>query len=209
MKNILFVCTGNICRSPMAEGLLRHMTARRGDVRVASAGLGAMDGQRPSLHAVEALAREGIDISGHRSQPVSAALLQRADFVFTMTRDHRDMLLLLFPEAGAKIRLLRAAVAAKGGRPDVYDPIGGSFATYETCKEEIKHALTGVLDIINRSSADMNTTQHHHFAFETSDLPALEAADPAIATAIHDEERRQFQNIELIASENFTSRAVR
>jgi glycine hydroxymethyltransferase len=209
MKNILFVCTGNICRSPMAEGLLRHMTARRGDVRVASAGLGAMDGQRPSLHAVEALAREGIDISGHRSQPVSAALLQRADFVFTMTRDHRDMLLLLFPEAGAKIRLLRAAEAAKGGRADVYDPIGGSFATYETCKEEIKHALTGVLDIINRSSADMNTTQHRHLAFETSDLPALEAADPAIATAIHDEERRQFQNIELIASENFTSRAVR
>jgi glycine hydroxymethyltransferase len=209
MKNILFVCTGNICRSPMAEGLLRHMTARRGDVRVASAGLGAMDGQRPSLHAVEALAREGIDISGHRSQPVSAALLQRADFVFTMTRDHRDMLLLLFPEAGAKIRLLRGNEAAKGGRADVYDPIGGSFVTYETCKEEIKHALTGVLDIINRSSADMNTTQHHHFSFETSDLPALEAADPAIATAIHDEERRQFQNIELIASENFTSRAVR
>ncbi len=193
----------------MAEGLLRHMTAKRGDIRVASAGLGAMDGQRPSLHAVEVLAREGIDISGHRSQAVSAALLERADYVFTMTRDHRDMLLLLFPEAAAKFRLLRAAEAAKGGRPDVYDPIGGSFATYEACKNEIKHALAAVLDIIDQPSADMNTTQHHQFAFETSDLPALEAVDPAIATAIHDEERRQFHNIELIASENFTSRAVR
>ena len=193
----------------MAEGLLGQMTAQRDNIRVASAGLGAMEGQRPSLHAVEVLAREGIDISRHRSQPVSASLLQQADFIFTMTRDHRDMLLLLFPEAAPKIRLLRDGEAAKGGRADVYDPIGGSVATYEACKEEIKHALAWVLDIINSTSANMNTTQHHHFVFETSDLPALEAADPAIATAIHDEERRQFQNIELIASENFTSRAVR
>ncbi len=204
MKNVLFVCTGNICRSPMAEGLLRKMASRRGDIEVFSAGLGAMHGQRASSHAVEVLHREGIDISGHRSQPVSADLIERADFVFAMTRDHLEMLLLLYPEAAHKMRLLRAGEADEGGRADVCDPIGGSLRTYEACKDEIKSALGRIIDIINGKQQNMNTTPNG-----PSDISAIEATDPAIAAAIHDEERRQFQNIELIASENFTSRAVR
>ena len=104
MKNVLFICTGNVCRSPMAEGLLRRMAGDR--VRVASAGLGAGHGQAPSAHAIEVLRKEGIDISDIRSQPVSADLLERADYIFTMTRDHLDMLLLLFPEMAPKVRLL-------------------------------------------------------------------------------------------------------
>ena len=209
MTNVLFICTGNICRSPMAEGLLRRMAG--GKMEVCSAGLGAGRGQPPSAHAVEVLRKEGIDISGIRSQPVSPDLLERADYIFTMTRDHLDMLLLLYPEMSSKARLLRFDEAAKGGRADVTDPIGGTRDTYEACKEDIKRALPRVLTLVTGQKTNpMNTTTTPPApAFEADSLPALEATDPEIAAAIHDEEQRQFENIELIASENFTSRAVR
>jgi glycine hydroxymethyltransferase len=208
MEKVLFICTGNVCRSPMAEGLLRRALGNK--VEAFSAGLGAGHGQPPSAHAIEVLRREGIDISDIRSQPVSADLLRRADHIFTMTQDHLDMLLLLFPEMAPKARLLRFKEAAKGGRADVKDPIGGTRETYELCKEDIKAALPSVIEIITGKKSSMNSTvTSQPVAFEISDIPALESGDPAIAAAIHDEERRQFENIELIASENFTSRAVR
>ena len=207
MKNVLFICTGNICRSPMAEGLLRQMSGGR--VEVVSAGLGAGRGQQPSAHAIRVLKEEGIDISEIRSQPVSAHLLEKADHIFTMTRDHLDMLLLLFPEMAAKARLLRFDEAAKGGRADVTDPIGGTRETYESCKEDIKRAMPRVMELITGEKTNMQTATRPPITHEPSDIAAIEATDPAIAAAIHDEERRQFENIELIASENFTSRAVR
>jgi glycine hydroxymethyltransferase len=207
MKNVLFICTGNICRSPMAEGLLRQMSGGR--VEAVSAGLGAGRGQQPSAHAIRVLKEEGIDISEIRSQPVSAHLLEKADHIFTMTRDHLDMLLLLFPEMAAKARLLRFDEAAKGGRADVTDPIGGTRETYESCKEDIKRAMPRVMELITGEKTNMQTATQQRITHEPSDIAAIEATDPAIAAAIHDEERRQFENIELIASENFTSRAVR
>jgi glycine hydroxymethyltransferase len=207
MKKVLFICTGNVCRSPMAEGLLRHLAGD--EVEVASAGLGAGRGQPPSAHAIDVLRGEGIDISDIRSQPVSADLLREADYIFTMTRDHLDMLLLLFPEMASKARLLRFDDAAKGGRSDVTDPIGGTRGTYEACKEDIKRAMPRVIKLITGQTSPMNTAARPGLTHEPSDIAAIEASDPAIAAAIHDEERRQFENIELIASENFTSRAVR
>lgn len=207
MKHVLFICTGNICRSPMAEGLLRKMSG--GKIRAASAGLGAMHGQRASVHAVQILQREGIDISGHRSQPVSVSLIARADYIYAMTQGHLDMLQLLYPEASHKMRLLRGEDAGDG-QADVRDPIGGTLGTYEACKEEIQDALERIIETVTGKPSTMSTTTKNRTpAHQPSNISALEAGDPAIAAAIHDEERRQFENIELIASENFTSRAVR
>src|SRR5213593_780141 len=99
MKTILFVCTGNICRSPMAEGLFRHATRGRGEYRVLSAGVGAIDGQPPSAHAARALRELGVDISRQRSRMLMADLVQEADYIFGMTHGHVDAVTLLYPQA--------------------------------------------------------------------------------------------------------------
>src|SRR6185436_2724004 len=97
MKTVLFVCTGNICRSPIAEGLFRHATRGRNDFRVLSAGVGAVEGLTPSEHAVRALRELGIDISRQRSRQLSMDLVDEADFIFGMTHSHVDAISMLYP----------------------------------------------------------------------------------------------------------------
>src|SRR3974390_196386 len=99
MKNVLFVCTGNVCRSPMAEGLFRAAIQGRDSYRVLSAGLGAMDGQPPSPHAVQAVKELGIDISNLRSRMLTPDLVQQADYIFGMTHSHIDTVAMLYPAA--------------------------------------------------------------------------------------------------------------
>ena len=97
MKTILFVCTGNVCRSPMAEALFHRAAQGRGEFRVLSAGLGALDGQPPTPHSVEAMRELGIDISEQRSRALTAGLVREADYIFGMTRNHVDTIVLLYP----------------------------------------------------------------------------------------------------------------
>ena len=240
MKNILFVCTGNICRSPMAEGIFRQMTARRGDVNVASAGVHAGYGQVPSTFSVEALREDGIDISDQRSQPLTEALVDESDFIFTMTRSHLDMVVTFFPEAADKTFLVREFDAnARSGDVDVPDPIGQGRVVYFRCRDVLKRALPSLLPLLGEPPADpgsplanpslsggVGSRRNESPVGEAADpnrarlsamqttatppaLSALAAADPEIFNAIRHEERRQNENIELIASENFCSRAVR
>ena len=181
----------------MAEGLFRKLTSGLKGLTVASAGLSAAGGQPPSTDAVRVLAEKDVDISKIRSQPVTEELLDRATHVVVMTDDHRRLLDLFFPEAMDKVTLLRAD---EPGSPDVPDPIGQGRAVYEKCRDTIARALPALLKKINASS--MTTTE------SANDLAALAATDPQIAKAIAQENERQFEHIELIASENFTSRAV-
>jgi glycine hydroxymethyltransferase len=126
MKTILFICTGNICRSPMAEGLMRH--ALNGtDIRVLSAGVGAGHGQPPSGHSVRALQEWGIDIGHQRSQPLTAELVDQADLILGMTRNHVDTVLMMYPEAADKVHRLRDFDPQLDEYDrDICDPIGGS-----------------------------------------------------------------------------------
>ncbi|MDR6225502.1 low molecular weight protein arginine phosphatase [Desmospora profundinema] len=108
MKRFLFICTGNTCRSPMAEALLRKRAAERGlSLEVKSAGVSALPGGAASFPAVEVLKEKGIDHSDHRSQPVTAELLDWADVVLTMTRSHRQWLIHSHPIAVDKAYTLK------------------------------------------------------------------------------------------------------
>ena len=152
MKNILFVCTGNVCRSPMAEGLFRHATRGRGDYRIFSAGVGAIDGQPPSLHAIRALKELGIDIARQRSRMLTADVVSQADYIFGMTHSHVDSINLLYPQAAEKTFLLREFDETLDAfEKDIGDPIGGSYETYLNCRDQIEQGIASMLAFIEQT----------------------------------------------------------
>ena len=152
MKTILFVCTGNVCRSPMAEGILRHALQGRGDYRVMSAGLGAMEGQPPSPYAVQAVRELGIDIAGQRSRMITPDLVQQADYIFGMTHSHIDTVTLLYPFAAEKTFLLREFDETLDiFEKDISDPIGGSYDVYLSCRDQIEQGIVSILRFLEQS----------------------------------------------------------
>ncbi len=154
MKTILFVCTGNICRSPMAEGLFRHAIRGRGEeYRVLSAGVGAVDGQPPSAHAVRALKELNIDISRQRSRMLTAELVNHADYIFGMTHGHVDAVTLLYPQASEKTFLLREFDETLDiYEKDISDPIGGSYDIYTACRDQIEQGIVSLLNFIEQTT---------------------------------------------------------
>src|SRR5215211_1929646 len=154
MKTVLFVCTGNVCRSPMAEGLFKHAVRGRGNYRVVSAGVGAVDGQPASDHAVRALSELGIDISNHRSRHLTAELVSQADYIFGMTHSHVDAIMLLYPQAAEKTFLLREFDETLDAyENDISDPIGGSYDIYCNCRDQIEQGIASMLNFIEQTSA--------------------------------------------------------
>ena len=154
MKTVLFVCTGNVCRSPMAEGLFKQAVRGRGDYRVLSAGVGAVDGQPASDHAVRALREIGIDINGHRSRHLTADLVAQADYIFGMTHSHVDAIMLLYPQAAEKTFLLREFDETLDAyENDISDPIGGSYDVYCNCRDQIEQGIASMLKFIEQTSA--------------------------------------------------------
>jgi glycine hydroxymethyltransferase len=147
MKTILFVCTGNICRSPMAEGLFRHLTAKMGGkYRAMSAGVGAVDGMPPSPYAIQALAELGIDISGIRSRALTAEMVKEADLIFGMTHGHANAVTLMYPQAAEKTFLLREFDdTLEEYEKDIADPIGGSYPVYLKSRDEIEQGIFSML----------------------------------------------------------------
>src|SRR5213596_3364076 len=226
VKSVLFVCTGNICRSPIAEGLFRRMLGNRKDIEVVSAGVHAVRGQPPSLYAVEVCAEEGVDIGDLRSQPLTAALVDSATHIFAMTGAHLETIQTLFPQGAEKSFLLREF--EEPGTTvwrDVPDPIGLGREVYEDCARIIRNALPSVLAFVEQSAlvppgaactgdvyvgGDISHPMEPERLILSSRIygEALRRTDPEIFDAVAAEEKRQRENIELIASENFTSRAV-
>ncbi|KAA0548606.1 low molecular weight protein arginine phosphatase [Bacillus sp. BGMRC 2118] len=140
MTNILFVCTGNTCRSPMAEAIAKQNVQ---DIHVKSAGVFAADGSPASIHTVEALREQGIGIQ-HSSQLLTEELVNWSDYIFTMTHSHKQLVIERFPQAGVKTYTLKEF--AEGSAGDVMDPYGGSLAIYRETYNELKTMVDSMVE---------------------------------------------------------------
>ena len=146
--NILFVCTGNSCRSPMAEGLLKSVLARKGveSVVVASAGTMAPVGMAPTSNTILTMVERGVDISQHRARLLTKDMVEEADLILVMEEAHRRFVEKFFPSARGKVFLLKAYGAPEEDEEmEVEDPIGGDLEIYRSCCEEIEGEIRRIL----------------------------------------------------------------
>lgn len=144
---IVLVCTGNTCRSPMAETLLREQLRKRfgceDAVRVLSAGVAAGQGCGASPQAVEVMGKRGLDLTGHSSRALDDEVMNVADLVLTMTRGHRAAILAAWPDMQDRVHTLRR----DGG--DITDPVGMPVDVYEACADQIDRELAAWIDALD------------------------------------------------------------
>ena len=148
---ITFVCTGNICRSPMAERLLRHaLAAENGllkDFDSASCGVAAYAGEPASGNSLRALRAVGLDLNDHRSRPLSQELLDETLVLFGMTASHLRAVRSQFDRLPPHMYLMREFVP-EGASREIPDPYGCGLADYEECRDAMIEAIPGILSFL-------------------------------------------------------------
>ena len=143
-RKILFVCTGNICRSAMAEHLLRHLAVERGlNLETASAGIAAEPYYQVPEAAKRLLAEEGVPPFEHKARLATREVLRWADLILVMTAQHHDHVIELYPEFSSRTRLFREA--AGFGEVDVEDPMGRPDGVFARCLAVIRESLEALL----------------------------------------------------------------
>ncbi len=146
IRRIMTLCTGNLCRSPMAEGMLRERlrTAGRPDITVTSAGLIPWEGRPACELAVKVCRAVGVDIAGHRSTPIVRPLAEEADLILVMEKRHYRFIARRFPDARRKVVMLGAFDPEAPGS-EIPDPIGEPLEIYLDVRERIRRCVDGVV----------------------------------------------------------------
>jgi protein-tyrosine-phosphatase len=150
-NEIVFICTANTCRSPMAEGLFRHALLAQEEpmksLLVSSAGVSTYDRQPAANNAVTAMGKVGIDIKNHRSEPITEALIDRALAFFAMTDTHLAMLSFRVDPPPSNAFLMRQFIGADA-TDEIPDPYGMSLPHYEACRDSMVEAIPSLLQVV-------------------------------------------------------------
>ena len=149
--NILFVCIGNICRSPFAHAFFTKLMNQKQlqDFRAASAGLLALQGNSATYLAQRVAEEFGVDLSEHRAKSVSKELVAWSSMILVMEKSHEDTLLIDFPEAEGKTQLIRHFARFGSKRRGIADPYGLEYDAYRFCFLDIEDAVSGLIDFLS------------------------------------------------------------
>lgn len=150
MLNIVFVCTGNICRSPIAEGLLRHKWEQRGrnDLNVSSMGVHGLDDSPPAELAQLVCKEYGFDISSHKARSLKGDELQSADLIFCMEPAQKKFVQTFFPWHRDKVFLLGAWPNKETRKSVIEDPMGGSYEDFQKTFNIILHHVDRIMPLL-------------------------------------------------------------
>ncbi|MBU4289032.1 MAG: hypothetical protein KKI12_12785 [Proteobacteria bacterium] len=150
IKNILFVCMGNICRSPFAEGLLKKLVQKKGvdDIVADSAGLLALPGNSASGMAQKVAAEYDVDLSGHIAKSVKEYIVDRSDLILVMEKPHAENLLDIFPEAEGKVFLIRHFASFGSRNRGIADPYGLNYEAYRFCFLDIQDCVSRLAEYV-------------------------------------------------------------
>lgn len=147
-RMVLFLCTGDTCRGPMAQGYMKHALSERGmkNVEVRTAGVMTIAGLIPTPEASQVMKNAGIDINSHRSTPLTRELIRKADLILGMSPFHVQHALRESPEAKGKTYLLKEFAASDMKNYQITDPMGATLEVYKRVYREMKLAIDKMLD---------------------------------------------------------------
>lgn len=155
--NILFVCTGNTCRSSMAEGIFKYLINENNieNINVSSAGISAFEGEGANEKAIYTLNKKGIDILNHKARQLTKEIIESSDLILTMTSSHKSMILNAVPNLIDKVYTLKEFAyiinnEAHGKDLNIQDPFGLDYNFYEKTAEEIEEQLKKIIKNINK-----------------------------------------------------------